>query len=196
MEGAVAPKPHEFMPCGPASLAVAFRVLDVPFQNHELDRLADSAGVSNFLDMCLYARSKGLHADAAMLSPRALVEMNQVAVLSVHPPDAPSADDDPSHFIVFLGADPTGRWHVVDPVGVSPFSGLIEPEALTRCWNGHALILSREPLPWPLERGWWLGRWCIAALWWFVAPLTFMATVYIVVRRKVRARRREQACRL
>lgn len=196
MDGAAGPELREITPCGPASLAVAFRVLGIPVENHELDRLSDSAGVSNLYEMCHYARSKGLHADVASLPPKALVEINRIAVLCVRPDGAPSASDDLNHFIVFLGADPTGRWRTVDPLGISPFSGLVDAEALVRSWNGRALILSREPLPWPLERGWWLRRWSIAALWWLVAPLAFMAAVYLALRRKVLARREERASRL
>lgn len=168
-------------PCGPACMAVAFRLLDMPVRNHELDRLSDPKGVSNLYDLCQYARSKGIHADVAALSPRALVELDQVAVLNLRLPDATPGGDALQHFVVFAGTDPSGRWHVVDPVGAPSFTGLVEPEALVRSWTGRALILSREPLPWPLERGWWLRRWSVGALWWIVAPLACMAAVYTLL---------------
>lgn len=172
---------HEITPCGPASLAVAFRLLDVPVDNYELDQLSDANGASNFYEMCEYARSKGLHADVAALSPKALVELDRVAVLHLRPPNAPAGDDAFHHFVVFVGVDSTGRWHMVDPVGVSPFSGMIDAEALVRSWTGRALILSLDPLAWPLERGWWVRRWSIAALWWVVAPLASLGVIYALL---------------
>ncbi len=168
--------------CGPACIAVTFRLLDLPVDSFELDQLSDEDGASNFDELREYARSKGLHADVASLAPRALVELDRVAILHLIPPEAPPGDDAFHHFVVFVGSDPTGHWWVVDPVGTSPFSGLIDPESLVRNWSGRALIMSTNPLPWPLERGWWLRRWSIAAAWWIVVPAAFMLVAYAVAR--------------
>lgn len=169
-------------PCGLACMAVAFRLLDVPVHNRELDRLTDLEGASNLYDLCQYARSKGIHADVAELSPRSLAELDQVAILNLRPPDAPPDGDVQQHFVVFAGTDPSsGGWYSVDPLGTTPFTGLVDTEDLVRHWTGRALILSHEPLPWPLERGWWLRRWGVGALWWIVAPFACMAAVYALL---------------
>jgi len=142
--------------CGPASLAIAFRILRVPIDDAELHLLADSTGQSTLGALNEYARSKGLYTAALALSPDELRSLHNVAILHVLSPTGVERGQRTGHFIVFAGPVQTGATgatagaadevYLFDAIGAHGLRGPFPLSELAEFYTGNALVLSRYPL--------------------------------------------------
>ncbi|UCG49646.1 MAG: hypothetical protein JSU94_07665, partial [Phycisphaerales bacterium] len=104
--------PPALPPCGPASMAVAFKILGAEIVNDELAALADDNGESNFSILAEYARSKGLYTEALLLKAEQLPSVRNVAILQVRP----LVEGRRMHFVVFAGPADDASVYVFDAV--------------------------------------------------------------------------------
>ena len=140
--------------CGPASMAIALKLLNCSFTNDELTRLADSQGDSTFAELAEFAQHKGLYAVAVRLGPGQLLKLHRIAILQILSPLIINGVHAP-HFIVFAGPVPGtdhGPWwnkdsvFLFDSVAGDGLRGPLPIEALSEMYTGNALVLSKYPV--------------------------------------------------
>ncbi|HZL36440.1 MAG TPA: DUF1573 domain-containing protein [Tepidisphaeraceae bacterium] len=143
------------LPCGPASVAIAFKILGVPIDNQELSALVDRDGTTSFASIVSYAAHRGLFAKAVSLPPSELYRLNNVAILQVREPGR-SGGKLEDHFVVSAGPAPLDALNATSESGECLYlfdsvvsSGLRGPFPVTELaefYTGKALILSKYPI--------------------------------------------------
>jgi ABC-type bacteriocin/lantibiotic exporter with double-glycine peptidase domain len=162
----------EALPCGPTAVAIAFRLLDLPVRNYELDTLADRDGVSTLQQLRDYAASKGLYARAFSLTPDGLTRLNAVAILPVGLDTADSV----GHFLVFGGLSTEGQPVILDPLLATSVVGYRPYDAALESWRGQALVVLKGAPPFWLDPAWWMRRFAYAAFLWVLLPMAILIT--------------------
>lgn len=131
--------------CGPASMAIALRLLDQPVMNHELASLADAGGTTSLATLKNYSTQRGLYAEVVRLAPDELVSLQHVAILHLRIPGA--GRELIEHFVVFAGPARGGFISIVDPLGGESDAQPLPQASALQYWTGHALVISNRPLP-------------------------------------------------
>ncbi len=134
--------PPGVLPCGIASLAVAFKILGTAIVNDELAALADRNGNSNFQVLADYARSQGLYVLAVRLEAEQLLSLHNVAILQVRS----RHQGQRMHFLVFAGPVDANRVHVFDVAASQQHDRPVLLDRLAEDFTGKALILSKYPI--------------------------------------------------
>lgn len=167
--------PEALFPCGPASMAIICRLLDVPVADQELASIADRNGSSTLRDLELFAARKGLHCAALRLTPGQLGTLSNVAVLWVRTFDTSHPQGEP-HFVVCVGPARNGSVHILDPSAASGLTGPVPLGQLSARWTGETLVISRDALPSPsVEASEHASR--LMSFWmWLILPLAPVAS--------------------
>ena len=133
------------LPCGPAALAIAMKIVGCAVPNHALDQVVLQDGSSNFGDLQRIAQQHGAYAVPVMLNSDQLSRLSQVAILQLV--RRPSSNLPwKEHFTVFAGPGKLpGNVCVFDPIAELG-RGDMPLKVLAKKWTGAALIVSRSPI--------------------------------------------------
>jgi hypothetical protein len=140
--------------CGPASLAIALKLLNCNFTNEELTGIADEHGDSTFAQLAEIAKKKGLYVVAVHMGPGQLLKLHRIAILQILSPAVVNGVH-PPHFIVFAGPVPNtdhGPWwkkdevFLLDPIAGDGLRGPLPIDALSEMYMGNALVISKSPI--------------------------------------------------